>query len=90
MITVIETLYHPEPGGEPLVTEKKYSFSRNRFLKLFEERAPISGEELYELKKNNVLYFYADGFKRKIEIIDQSTLVLTSEPEARPDVELIF
>lgn len=80
MIKVIETMYLP--NQEPVSHEKEYSYSKNKFLKLFEENVVISGEELYHLKKTGEVFFTSAGIKRKIEIKEDPIEVADSLPES--------
>lgn len=68
MITLKETIYHPD--GKTTITEKGFT-NKNQVVKLLKKYAAVPGKNIYELTKFNECFFDYNGTKRKFELLSE-------------------
>lgn len=70
MMTLIETVYHPD--GTTTIHDKGFG-SKNEIIKVLKKQAPLDNHIMYELSKyNQVTFMHGDGLKRKLEIKNEA------------------
>jgi hypothetical protein len=69
MITLKETIFFPN-GKETKIVEQSFN-SKSHVIKVIKKHLPLSGEQIFELSKNNECECNYGNLRRKLEIIEE-------------------